>query len=270
MKQTDTLHKLPISVSYWKSAIDEFKNIRSLMVSALLCAVAIIMERFQIPIIPGVLEVAFSFIAISLCSFLTGPILAIPCGIIVDIVGALINGYSFFFGYTLSAIMGAVIYALFLYRANLSFGRIALSKLTVNLLVNVILGSVWRVAMSGGPYGYYVAISGIKNLLLLPLEVFMQAMLPSLKRMNFCNKSQNIKVSRTKIIIFTLLLVVGTALLIIYSINKSEINAKINSLFRTLPLAAPGGLLGATQKSYPCSFASSLYGSILGAIQYLH
>ena len=236
MKNNFKTQALPIGGEYWHSAALEMKNTRSLMVCALLCAVAVVIEIFQIPIIPGVLMVSFSFIAISLCSFLTGPVIAIPCGIIVDVVGALINGYSFFLGYTLSAVLGAVIYALFLYRARLSFGRIVLARLTINVFVNVLLGSVWRVAMSGGPYGYYVAISGIKNLLLLPLEVFIitvffRAMIPSLKRLGLCPMSTSLEVSKKRIIIFSVILVVGTALLVLYSLNKTEINTAIKGLF---------------------------------------
>ena len=196
---------------------------------------AIVLEKFQIPIIPGVLEVSFSFIVISLCSFLTGPIMAVPCGIIVDIVGALINGYQFFFGYTLSAVLGALIYALFLYRTKLSFERIALARLTINIFVNVLLGSVWRMAMSGGFYLYYVVISGIKNLLMFPLEVFimtvfLRALLPSLRRLGLCDSSVNIDVSKKKIIMFVSVLVIGTALLVLYSLNKDAINGSIKSL----------------------------------------
>ncbi len=232
MKQTLTIHKFPIGKDYWRYAVMELKNIRSLVIAALLCAIAIIMEKFQIPVIPGVLEVAFSFIVISLCSFLTGPILAIPCGIIVDIVGALINGYSFFFGYTLSAVLGALIYALFLYRAPLSFGRIAMARLTVNLFVNVIVGSIWRTMMFGLPYVYYLLIAGVKNLLLLPLEVFImaffiRAMLPSLKRLKFCGTSQSISISPQKIIALACLAILGLGLLILYSFYKTEVNGAI-------------------------------------------
>lgn len=239
MKNTSSANKiyaLPISTSYWKAAVSEMKNVRALIMCALLCAVSIILEKFMIPIIPGVLEVSFSFISISLCSFLTGPVIAIPCGIIVDVVGALVNGYSFFFGYTLSAVLGAFIYALFLYRSRLTFERIAAARFTINLFVNVLLGSVWRVAMSGGPYGYYVVIAGIKNLLLLPLEVFIMtfllgALLPSLKKLKLCDPTLELKVSSKKMIIFTVVLIAGTALLILYSLNKSEINSAIKSVF---------------------------------------
>ncbi len=239
MKNSNSAQRIyasPLRTSYWKDAISEMKNVRALIMCALLCAVSIILEKFQIPIIPGVLEASFSFISISLCSFLTGPVIAIPCGIIVDVVGALVNGYSFFFGYTLSAVLGAFIYAIFLYRSRLSFERIATARFTINLLVNVLLGSVWRVAMSGGPYGYYVIISGIKNLLLLPLEVFIMtfflgALLPSLKKLKLCDASLELKVSSKKMIIFTIVLIAGTALLILYSLNKSEINSAIKSVF---------------------------------------
>lgn len=237
MKKVNKINALrTCGAEYWKSALWELRNTRALVICALLCAAAIIIEQFQLPIIPGVLEVSFSFVAISLCSFLTGPVIAIPCGIIVDVVGAVIKGYSFFFGYTLSAVLGAVIYGLFLYRSRLSFGRVALSRVTVNIFVNVFLGSVWRVCMSGGPYGYYVLISGIKNILLLPLEVFIMsvflgAILPSLKKMKLCDPLADIKLSKGKMIGFILTVAVGTALLILYSLNKAEINDWIKSLF---------------------------------------
>ncbi len=236
MKSSDGFSSFPCGKEYWRGAARELKNVRSLVLAALLSAAAIVIEFFQIPLIPGVLEVSFSFAAVSLCSFLTGPVLAIPCGIIVDIVGAVAKGYSFYFGYTLSAVLGAFIYALFLYRARLSFARIALARLTVNIFVNAFLGSVWRVAMSGGGYAYYLAISLIKNLLLLPLEVFimmlfLEAILPTLKRLKLCRPSQQITLSYRKILIFTLVLVLGTALLVLYSLNRTEVNAYIGTLF---------------------------------------
>ncbi len=236
MKKTNETYSSPIAKGYRAAALSELKNIRSLVVAALLSAAAIVIEYFQIPIIPGVLEVSFSFMAISLCSFLTGPVLAIPCGIIVDIVGAMIKGYSFFFGYTLSAILGAVIYALFLYRAKLSFFRIAMARLTVNMLINVLLGSVWRVSMSGGFYGYYAVIAFIKNILLYPLEVFVillffRAMLPALKQLKLCGMTQEIRLQKKQIIIFFCAVAVGTALLVLYSLNKTAVNELVSSLF---------------------------------------
>ncbi|MEE0969126.1 MAG: folate family ECF transporter S component [Clostridia bacterium] len=236
MKNSTGAYLKPSERGYLKSAAGEFRNVRSLVMAALLSAAAIVIEYFQVPIIPGVLEVSFSCVAISLCSFLTGPVVAIPCGIIVDTVGAIIKGYSFFFGYTLSAVLGAVIYALFLYRSRLSFSRIVFARATVNIFVNVLLGSVWRLSMSGGEYGYYVAISLIKNLLMLPLEVFMtvlffEALMPSLKRMKLCSSEQRIRAEWWKIAILAAVLAAGTALLVIYSLNKSEINGYIKSLF---------------------------------------
>ncbi|MBR4295794.1 MAG: folate family ECF transporter S component [Clostridia bacterium] len=218
MKKTAKLYKFPIGAEYWKSALGELEDIRCLVICALLCAIAIVIETFQIAIIPNVLYISFSFVAISLCSFLTGPIMAIPCGIIVDIVGALINGYSFYFGYTLSAVLGALIYALFFYRAKVSFERIALARLLVNIFVNVLLGSLWRLAWTSKHYLTLVMLSGIKNILLFPFEVFImviffRSILPPISRLGLC-PPQTVSLSKTKLIITAAVAVAGMAALI--------------------------------------------------------
>ena len=240
MKKQFNTYRFPVSGGYWKDALKELHNIRSLVICAILCAVAIVMEKFQIPIIPGILTVSFSFTVISLCSFITGPVLAIPCGIIVDSVGAMIfpTGYPFHPGYTLSAVLSALIYALFLYRAKLSFERLALAKLVINVFVNVLLGSVWRLA-GGNFYLYYVALSGIKNLLMFPFEVFImtvfiRALLPSLCRLGLCDPSLKLEVSKKKILICALAVVLCMAVLILYLTNEAAVKAAIEGFLNKM------------------------------------
>ncbi|MGN1048189.1 MAG: folate family ECF transporter S component [Eubacteriales bacterium] len=222
--------------AYLRAAAGEFSNTRSLAAAALLCAMCIIIEKFDIPIIYGVLNISFTYVAVSLCSLLTGPLVAIPCGIITDLVGIVGTGYTCFFGYTLSAVAGAVIYALFLYRKPLTFERILLSRLTVDVLVNVFLGSVWRVMMAKGPYMFYVTVAGIKNLLMLPFEVlimvlFLNAVLPALSRMGFGVSGKKIEVSVAKIAVWLIILVIFAAAAVLYGLHASEVNAAIKEFF---------------------------------------
>lgn len=237
MKKTNDLSPLPTtSREYWRSAVAEFKNTRSLVTAALLCALCIIVEKFDIPIIYNVLTVSFTFIVVSLCSLLTGPVVAIPCGIITDLVGVIGTGYTCFFGYTLSAVAAAVIYALFLYRKKLSFERIFLSRFVVDIFVNVLLGSVWRVMMMNGPYLAYVTIAGIKNLLLLPFEVivlvlFFNAILPALSRLGFGVSREKIKITVASAVICAVILVTVAVLAVLYCKNATEINAAIKQFF---------------------------------------
>lgn len=238
MKQTNrsTLYPHPFSLSYWKDAASECKSIRSLTFAALLCALAIVIEKFNIPITPTV-YVSMSFLVIALCSLLTGPVLAIFCGIVVDLVGAIGSPYSFFAGYTLTAVLTAVIYALFLYRTKITFARVAVSKLLVNLLVNTLLGSLWRIMFYGGmSYQYYVMLTGIKNLVLLPLEVFLlcaffRALHKPLVHLGIMSASTEIRYKKRDIVLLCIGASVGIVLLILYIMFYDELKAFLQSAF---------------------------------------
>lgn len=227
----------PFSVRYWKEAAAECKNIRSLSFSALLCALAIVIEKFNIPIAPPSVYVSMSFLVIALCSMLTGPVMAIFCGIIVDLIGAVTSGYSFMPGYTLTAVLTAVIYALFLYRAKFSFTRVLLAKGLVNLFINTLLGSVWRVMFYGGAtYQYYAALAGIKNLVLLPLEIFLlcvffRALQKPLVQFGALPSGHEISYKKKDIVRLGIVAAVGAALLIPFALFYSEIKAFLQGLF---------------------------------------
>ena len=91
----------------------------------------------------------------------------------------------FFPGYTLTAMAGSFVYALFLYRARITVRRIVLCKLCVNLLVNVGLNCLWSAMLYSKGYLFYLGQSLAKNLLMLPVEIvilltFLRIMLPVL------------------------------------------------------------------------------------------
>ena len=238
MKQAKVLsvYKHPFSLSYWKDAALECKSIRSLAFAAFLCALAIVIEKFNIPLSPTV-QVSMSFLVISLCSMLTGPVMAIFCGLAVDLIGAVNSGYPFFAGYTLTAVLTALIYALFLYRAKITFRRVALSKLAVNLLVNTLLGSVWRVALSGGmSYQYYVMLAGIKNLVLFPLEVFLicaffRALYKPLLHLRIVSSASEIRYKRSDIVVLCVAAALGAVLLVLFVLFYNELKAFLQSIF---------------------------------------
>lgn len=231
-----TSYPHPFSVAYWKESAAECKSIRSLSFAALLCALAIVIEKFNIPLAPSV-YVSMSFLVIALCSMLTGPVMAIFCGVIVDLIGAVSSGYTFFFGYTLTAVLTAVIYALFLYRAKFSFTRLVLAKGIVNLFVNTLLGSVWRVVLYGNStFQFYVSLAGIKNLVLFPLEIFLlfvffRALQTPLKQLGTLPAGFVISCEKKELIRLGIIACVGVLLLIPFALHYDAIKAFLSGLF---------------------------------------
>lgn len=214
----------PFSKGYLKSAASHLGNVRSMVTAALLCAVAIVLERFNLHLSDS-LQVSLSFIPIMLCSALTGPLFAIPCGIIVDVIGFVIGGYAFMPGYTLTAVLTAMSYALFLYGSRMSLMRLAMSKLFVNVFINTVLGSVWRVYYYGHPFFFAAATSGMKNLLLFPAEVlvisvFFGAVGKPLTAMGYLSytpeKPKLSKLDAVLLSVFALIAIAATVLLAVY------------------------------------------------------
>lgn len=225
-----TLFRTPITPAYWRLAFGECRSLKMLTLTALLVAICGILDIFFIPIVnANVLQIKFSFFAIALCAMVCGPVLAIPAGFLIDTIGFLLGGNlagGYFFGYAISSICSCLLFALFFYRAKkITVWRTAAAKFSVSLLVNVLLGSVWRQVMVGKGYWYYVGLAAVKNAALLPLEiavliVFLRRMLPLLKRAKIISPDAEFSMTRADIISTIVTGIVGIAALALYVIWK--------------------------------------------------
>lgn len=197
MQKTENPGKLrtfrtPFTPSYWKEAAGEVKKPRILAVTALFIGLDIIIGMFYIPMPFGDnLRVYFGYFTNSMCCMVCGPVMALIFGFVRDILGFLANSSGgFFFGYTLSAMLGSLVYALFFYRARITVVRILCCKLIINVCVNILLGSLWSAILFSKGYYFYMVSSTVKNLMLLPVEVillvlFYQVTLPILVKMKW-------------------------------------------------------------------------------------
>lgn len=180
------------SSSFWKSAAEEYTKVRSLVVASLMTAIIIAISTLYFPV-PGAqnLRVYFTFLAQAVGGAVYGPLVGAGVGLISDLIGnSLFPSGPFFFGYTLTAILGNFLYGAFLYKRRVTVVRLLLCKLTINILVNMILGCLWSTILYGnGTYFYYLAKSIVKNLLMLPIEVLLLtllfgALVPILRKYN--------------------------------------------------------------------------------------
>ena len=186
----------PFSKGYWLKATEELHRAQMLVLAAFFIALRVAISSFRIPVADN-LFIYFGFLVTSVGSMLYGPVLALLGGLVSDVMGFLLvpNG-PFFFGYTLSEMLGAFVYAVFLYRSQVSVVRIALSKTIVNVAINIGLGSLWSAMLYGKGYYYYLAKSLVKNMALLPVEIIlmyllMQALIPLAVRANLMPRQQS-------------------------------------------------------------------------------
>ncbi len=181
------LYRTPFSPSYWRTAAADFHQLRNLVFAALMVAACIVLSNFSLPLHES-LKISWGFLARSTCSMVCGPVMGLVFGFVEDTLSFLLTskGAPYFPGYTLTTMLGCLIYALFFYRAKITVTRVFLAKLCTNVM-NVFLGSLWSAMLYSKGYLYYMTTSLVKNAVMLPIQTMMlvilfSALLPILNR----------------------------------------------------------------------------------------
>ncbi|MBR5870110.1 MAG: folate family ECF transporter S component [Clostridia bacterium] len=228
--QKHLLFQNPFSKSYFRCAMADLRSVRMLTTTALLCAVCALIDTFFLPIGGAFLRIYFSFLIAGMLCMIAGPFLAIPAGFLVDTLSFLFQGgdpSGYFPGYALSSILSFLVYALFFYRAKLSLSRIVIARLTVNVFINVILGSVWKHMLYGKAYIVYFISGSIKNIAMLPIEaalmlILYRRMVPILQKMDLIPPNSSVTVRRRDYVISAIAAVIGAVVLVVYYIYKNQ------------------------------------------------
>ena len=128
---------------------ESLRDVRTLTGSALLVALAVIIDFFRL-VISNVFELSFTFLAYAVAGMLYGPIIGGIVGGISDIIQYVVRPSGPFFpGFTLNAILSGFIFGLFLYRKKLTIKRVILAVLVEGVVVVLILTPIWLSIMYG-------------------------------------------------------------------------------------------------------------------------
>ena len=171
-----SLYFHPFTAGYWREALQSFRSVRTMIFSAVMIAVCIALSHFQIPL-TETLSLSVTFLARALCSLVCGPLAVLVFAVAEDTLSFFLSsgGYPYFPGYVLTTMLGCFTYALCFYRASISWGRIILAKTLTNIQ-NVLLGALWSSILYSKGYWYYLTTSAIKNVLYLPLQIVLLAL----------------------------------------------------------------------------------------------
>lgn len=160
---------------------------QTVTVMAVLLALNIIVGFIPSVGIPPYVEMGFGFIVTAFAASILGPILAPILWMVGDIISFYLQGGGYFFpGFTLSAAVAALIYALFLYQKPKTLKQIVLAVLFVTIIVNLGLNSLWIRIMFDRAWGVFMGVRLIKNIISLPVNVFILYFLfkqPTVKRL---------------------------------------------------------------------------------------
>ncbi len=149
----------------------EFQKLRSLTAIAMLVAVQLALNSVDLQLTQE-LRISFGFLANATIAYLFGPVVAVAGGAMSDILAVILFPKGPYFpGFTMTAIVGGLIYGLFLYRqGKVSYFRALLAKGLVNLICNVGLNTLWLFILYGQSMLALWPARLLKNAVLWPLE----------------------------------------------------------------------------------------------------
>lgn len=223
--RSTALYPHPFSRAYWRDAAAEMKLTKMLVVTALLVALRIVLKPLAIPLGPQ-LKIQTAMLATAFGAMIFGPVVAIPAAIISDTIGFFVAGQGdYFLPFVLTEVASTMIYALLLYRAEISTTRVMIARVLICVLVNIImypLITAWQYMFNGMPDKAAKSAANIlqiatifKNLFAFPLEtvamtLFLKALVPVARRAKlvFCSE-EKLGFNKKQIVALVCLVVIG-------------------------------------------------------------
>lgn len=142
-----------------------------LALSGLLLALQVVLGMLGI-MIQQTLRLSFDFLMTAASGMLFGPVVAGLQAVLADLLGVILFPKGAYFpGFTLTALLGGLIYGLALYQRPWSWPRLLLAKGLINVLLNTLLNTYWLTLLQGQAMGVLLLPRLLKNLALLPIEV---------------------------------------------------------------------------------------------------
>ena len=224
-QKSTALYPHPFSKAYWRDAAAELKDIKMLVITALMIALRIALKPFAIYIGPQ-MAIQTATLATALGAMIFGPVVAIPAAMISDTIGFMIFPTGdYFLPFMLTEIASTMIYALCFYRAKPSASRVMIARFLICSLVNVVLQQLifaWQYTYMGNPDKAKDSIMGImgmarifKNLFFFPIEtvvitLFLKVLVPVTTRAKLTyGGSTGLEFSKKQIAALVLLVVIG-------------------------------------------------------------
>jgi ECF transporter S component (folate family) len=151
----------------------ELKDVRCLTLTAMFGAISIVLGSLVI-MVGDFLKIGFSFLPNEFVYYLFGPVVGAIYGAAMDILTFIVRPTgTFFFGFTVSAILSGIIYGVILYKKPLSLKRIIVANFVHVILISVLLNTYWLTILLGKGYFVLLPLRALKAFIMLPIETLL-------------------------------------------------------------------------------------------------
>ena len=187
--------------SYWSNQLKIFKSVKGLTSISILFSLMLLMKLLPIPSGFSTLGLSFTYLIFSVITLIYGPTMGLIIGFLSDIFGYFISPsvYGFYLPYTINSMLAGFTYGICFYKTNVSYSKCLMSRVIVNLFINVLLGSIWWSLLNEfnfEQFRVYLLVTSLpKNLFyLLPQSilqfVFLKTLSNPLKELNYISIKQ--------------------------------------------------------------------------------
>lgn len=166
-------------------------GIRALALMALLVAAEVVLSRF-LSFAVWNMKIGFAFLPVALAAVLLGPVRAGVVGAVADFLGAVLFPIGAYFpGFTLTAFLMGAVYGLFLYQ-HLSFLRVVGAVAVNQLLLSLLLNTLWISILYGSPYGPLFVTRLTQCAILIPVQCLVLGVLLRTMREYLLKKAEEL------------------------------------------------------------------------------
>ena len=155
------------------SSLSRLKETRVLTFCGMMGALAVILGYVATIKFGPYIRIGFSGLPNQVVDYLFGPWIGAIFGGAMDIIKWFASGDGNFFpGFTITAMLGAVIYGLFIYNKPLKLQNVILSQVAVKILCNLVLNTLWLNLLYGQAIAAILPGRIVSNLVMLPIDSF--------------------------------------------------------------------------------------------------
>ena len=182
--------------SFELSSLSRLKETKVLTFCGMMGALALILSYVATIKIGQFIRIGFSGLPNQVIDYLFGPWIGAIFAATMDIVKWFASGDGNFFpGFTLTAVVGAIIYGFFTFNKPIKISNIVISQILVKLICNIFMNTLWLKILYN--QAVFALLPGriISNAVMLPIDCFiMYALLKAVSKVikpHFQNYNQN-------------------------------------------------------------------------------
>ena len=157
--------------SQFSDSARALRRAQTLALTGVMLAAQIALSSYGSIRLTDSLWISLGHLALAPTAMLFGPVVAGMQGALSDILSYILRPSGPYFpGFTLSALLGGVIYGMALYKAKPTAPRVVIGRLVVVVLLNILLNTVFLMMLYGASRLATMPARAIKSLLQWPVD----------------------------------------------------------------------------------------------------